>query len=359
MNSDLHSPGPSLVIVGNPDPIHIGAHLENAAQALGLSATLADAREAYAGFRWWVAWNWRLRGRRPSRLEAFGDHVVDLCRAVRPKRLLTTGIAPLSARALDAVRALGVELLNYLTDDPWNPAHRASWFLEALPRYDRIFTPRRANVPDLAGAGARDVRYLPFAYAPTIHFPEPPVGVEEHRRFDADIVFAGGADRDRLAPMEALSDAGLKVAVYGGYWDRARSLRSLWRGHADPSTLRKAVCAARVSLCLVRRANRDGHSMRTFEVPAMGGCVLAEDTAEHREIFGREGKAVLYFGSIVEMVEKARKLVDRADERDRLAGAAHKLIIGGRNTYRDRLSAMFGLDGLAPLEGRKSTRQAP
>jgi spore maturation protein CgeB len=104
-----------------------------------------------------------------------------------------------------------------------------------------------------------------------------------------------------------------------------------------------AISTAKVALCLVRRANRDGHVMRTFEVPAIGACMLTEDTEEHREIFGEEGKAVVYFRPILEMIEKLRWLLDHDDERQRLAEAAYRLIVNGRNTYKDRLLTMLEL----------------
>ena len=50
--------------------------------------------------------------------------------------------------------------------------------------------------------------------------------------------------------------------------------------------------------------------MRTFEVPAIGACMLTEDTEEHREIFGKEGDAVLYFRTMNEMVSQLRFLLD-------------------------------------------------
>ena len=85
--------------------------------------------------------------------------------------------------------------------------------------------------------------------------------------------------------------------------------------------------------------------MRTFEVPAIGACMLTEDTVEHREIFGEEGKAVVYFRTVDEMIEKLGWLLDHEDERRRLAEAAHALITKGRNTYKDRLVSMLELTG--------------
>jgi spore maturation protein CgeB len=257
--------------------------------------------------------------------------------------MLSTGLAPIEAWALEAIGKLGVQRLNYLTDDPWNPAHRALWVMEALPLYDHVFSPRHANLEDLRQLGCAKISYLPFAYAPELHFPESPAASEEWASCPADVVFAGGADRDRVPYMAALIRAGFQVALYGGYWERYPEARTYVRGHADPQTLRMAISTAKVALCLVRRANRDGHVMRTFEVPAIGACMLTEDTEEHREIFGEEGKAVVYFRPILEMIEKLRWLLDHDDERQRLAEAAYRLIVNGRNTYKDRLLTMLEL----------------
>jgi hypothetical protein len=337
-----------LLIVGNSEPIHIGAHLLNAARALGLSVELFDSNTAFAA-SWPVAkLNWWLRGHRPSRLDDFSQEVVEACQRLRPKWLVSTGISPIADWALEAIGKVGTRRLNFLTDDPWNPSHRAPWFMSALPLYDHVFSPRRANLGDLRLLGCRRVSYSRFAYAPEAHFAEPPTTDAEKERFDADVIFAGGADPDRVSYIVALTKAGLDVALYGGYWTRFSETKPYSRGHADPQTLRKAIGGGKISLCLVRRANRDGHSMRTFEVPAIGASMLVEDTEEHREIFGEEGDAVIYFNDIDQLIEKARWLKRRVEERRRLAGASYKLIVNGEHTYKDRLISMLSTaDGTA------------
>ncbi len=333
-----------LLLVGNPGVEHIGAHLIHAAKGLNLEVRLNDVNHAFEGPRWISMLDWHFRGRRPFRLAEFGQQVARVCREFRPRWLLATGIAPLGKEVLETVGGLGIRRLNYLTDNPWNPVHRAPWFLKALPCYDHVFSPRRSNLEDLRRLGCLNSSYLPFAYAPEISFPEPPDPTERNRFF-SDVVFAGGADRDRLPWMTALIGEGLRVALYGAYWERFRETRGYARGNADPPTLRKAVGGAKVVLCLVRRANGDGNSMRTFEIPAIGTCMLTEDTQEHREIFGEEGKATVYFRTIPEMIEKLRWLLDNPQERLRLARAAHELITQGRHTYQDRLRAMLYAEG--------------
>ena len=69
----------------------------------------------------------------------------------------------------------------------------------------------------------------------------------------------------------------------------------------------------------------------------MGGCLLAQDTREHREIFGPDLGAVVYFGSIPQMQARALWLLEREAERQRLAHAACARITRGANSYADRL----------------------
>jgi spore maturation protein CgeB len=332
---------PSVLIVGNPGEVHVGRHLLRAAGQMGIDATLCDTSAAYAASTVRRTFNWRLRGRRPAHLTTFGRDVVAKCRERRPSTLIATGIAPLDDEAMRAIGDLGIRRVNFLTDDPWNEAHRAPWFMDVINQYDVIFTPRTANVDDLRAAGCRHVAYLPFAYAPDIHFADPPATDDERQHFESDVVFVGGADEDRVNWMAPLIARGFRVALYGGYWERHAETRQAARGMADASTVRKAIGGGATTLCLVRRANRDGHSMRSFEVPAIGACMLVEDTAEHRQIFGEPRDTVEYVDSPGAAVERIGSLLKDRGERSRLSRSAHTLIASGRHTWSDRLQAML------------------
>jgi hypothetical protein len=238
---------------------------------------------------------------------------------------------------------MSVDRINFVTDDPWNPAYTTKWFLRALPHYDHVFTPREANLDDLRATGCKRVSYLPFAYAPSLHFPEEPCSKEERREFGCDVLFVGGGDQDRLPWIAALQSSGLDIGLYGGYWEQYRATRSIARGILDPERVRRAVGVSKVSMALVRRANRDGHSMRSYELPAMGACLLAEDTVDHRMLFGGDGNAVTYFTTPGELVEKVQWLLSDDRERERMAETAHELVVNGSNTYADRLAMMLEL----------------
>ena len=96
----------------------------------------------------------------------------------------------------------------------------------------------------------------------------------------------------------------------------------------------------------VRAVHRPGHQEpgnAEGEVHEIVQNGHREDTEEHREIFGDEGEAVLYFRNIREMVEKVDWLLRHGDERYRLKQSASTLVVTRFNTYRDRLMSMLGL----------------
>jgi len=334
-----------LLIIGEDAGTGIGGSLYRAALKQSLTPMLLNSNLASGTNALLRRIYWHALGRRPVRLRSFSERAVLAAVEHGADLVIATGLAPLDLPALMAMRAQGIKTANFLTDDPWNSAHRAPWFRRALPAYDSIFSPRRANIADLQNAGCRKVHYLPFGYDEDIFYRDPAASGASHDHYASDVYFAGGADRDRVPYLGALIGAGLEVHLHGGYWDRYEETRAYNRGHADASGVRRGLNGARIGLCLVRRANRDGNCMRTFEVPACGTCLLAEDTDEHREIFGREGEAAVFFSSVEQMVAKAKLLIGDDDYRRRIALAGHALITGGRNTYGDRLLEICSMAG--------------
>lgn len=323
-----------LLILGARGGTNVGDSLLHAARELGVEASLVETSLAMVGPAAWRHVSWRLLGRRPPALRAYNRALLDRVREFRPTLCLSTGMSPVLAETLATIRAGGAASANFSTDDPWNPAHASRRYLRAVPEYDAIFTPRAANVADFRAAGARRVERLPFAYDPRHcgdgRYAPTPEG--------PDVMFVGGADRDRLRLLRPLLGTGLSVALHGDYWRRDAASRPLARGYLLPSELARATTAAKLCLGVVRRANRDGHVMRSYEIAASGGCVLAEDTRDHRELFA---DAAGYFVTPQELAERAVELCADPARRAALAHAARERVVGGANTYRDRLRAIL------------------
>ena len=87
--------------------------------------------------------------------------------------------------------------------------------------------------------------------------------------------------------------------------------------------------------------------MRSFEAAAIGGCILAEDTADHRELFGPHDYAVRYFKTIDDLLRQARCLVSDAGLRRRLSMQLSERISAGNHTYADRLTVMLKMSRAA------------
>ena len=149
---------------------------------------------------------------------------------------------------------------------------------------------------------------------------------------------AGGGDVDRYPLVKALKEAGIGLSLWGVYWEKA-GLPS--GGFLDAAGIRREAARCMVSLILVRRANRDGSAMRSFEIPACGACCVAEDTEEHREIFGLDGEAVLYFRTPEELVRRVKEVFGNPELRAKLRANAHRAITGKPNTYVDRLKTIL------------------
>jgi spore maturation protein CgeB len=326
-----------LAIVGGFDGTHVGGSLGRAATDLGIETTKFDVSVAGRGNRVLRAALWRFGDRRPPGMHRFSASVVAGCRQWEPEILIASGAAPLTGSTLRSLREMGIVCVNYSTDDPWNPALRACWHLRALPEYDIVFTTRRANAKSFADIGCVEVHYLPFGYDEWLFCRRArPVDV-----LAPDVLFVGGADRDRVAFISEFLRTGPRIALVGGYWERFPAMRPYALGQRPPEALCALTAAAKVNLCLVRRANRDGHVMRSFEIGAIGACMLAEDTAEHREIFGPDGEAVTYFSNPRQGAERARSLLADPAERRRLSAAVWARISRGAHTYRDRLISIL------------------
>lgn len=298
--------------------------------------------------RFGVAGRVLYRGVRPAAELAMNLRLLAVARRFRPDVVLIVKGRDYWPSILRRIKAeTGATLVNFATDDPFNRRVNSRHLVKAIPVYDLYASPRRAVLEDVRRAGCRRVEYVRFGYKPSIHYPEQPATEEENARFRCDVAFIGGADADRVAFFEAVLQAlskklpAVSLGLYGGYWTAYPRLRGYARGFAFGRDYRLAVSGAKIVVNVVRGPNRDGHVMRTFEVPACGGFMLAERTEEHEEIFPA-GSGVDFFGSVEELAEKIAFYLRNDDKRQRMAQRAREWVVSGRNTYRDRLEEILG-----------------
>ena len=327
-----------LVLLGASEPTAVGSHLRNAAADLGISTKFIDFKPVYASGLIYRKFAYRFFGDYPLLGLPFNRQLRADLKRLRPSYLVATGKAPIFSKTLEYAQSIGCTTINYSTDDPWNPAQSARWFFSALKHYDVIATPRTANLKECLTL-SRGSGYVPFGYTPDGHYWQ---DLPEKTR-EAEVFFAGCADHDRAPYFEALVEAGIKPALYGAYWNRWSKLKPYHGGFIGLEGMRRCHAEIPISVCLVRRVNRDEHCMRTFEAPAMGACLAMEDTPEHRNIFGEDGECVVYFSDPASLVAACKKLLEDPGLRRKLRERAHQVITEGKHTYKDRLESLLEL----------------
>lgn len=337
-----------VLLIANCQSYHVGGFFVAALRNLGITyETVDEDRLLRSSMRSVVHRLMYKALRRPISFWRFQGAIVDVAKRFQPDVVLVTKGAWIAPRTLSEVKALtNAILVNYATDDPFNPRTTTRDLIAGIPLYDLYVCTKRAIMDDVRRAGNRNVVYVPFGYEPSLHFPEQPATEKERLRFASDLCFIGGADRDRLPILRRVAELpGINLHLYGGYWQRDRVLRPFYRGFAYARDYRLAMSGTRIALCLVRRANRDGHVMRTFEIPACGAFMLAERTEEHLSFF-EENKEMVCFGSDEELLDKVRYYLDHDDQRHQIAQAGHRRVRTERYAYQDRLQEI-----LAYVEG--------
>ena len=223
---------------------------------------------------------YRLADRRSWEWWGFQRKLVALIKQHTPRLVLVTGILPLTPRVFEAIRTSGGRVVNYLTDDPWNPIHRRRCFLRNLKRYDHIFSTKEALQPRLEAAGTPSTSLLPFAYDPALHHPIDTIDPEP-----ADVLFIGTGAAERLPWLAALADLpGVRLRIHGNSWE-GLSTPSWKKGPAlVGEDYCRAIGSAQIVLGLLRQANGDLSTDRSYEIGAIGGCGLYQDTSEHRTL---------------------------------------------------------------------------
>ena len=259
----------------------------------------------------------------------FNRRVRQSVRLRRPDFVLVfkgTAVAP---STLADARRRGVWLCNFWPDVSTGGHWRVDRRIFRL--FDHVFTTKSFGIADLrAQFGIANTSFLPHGFDPQVHRPVAP---GPDRSGAVPVSFMGTWSPHKEACLTRLVDVigPEKLSVWGGRWDRVRSvaLRRAVRGgpvYGDFYAL--AIAESRINLGLLSEVRPGANSgdqitSRTFHIPASGGFLLHERTAELAAYF-EEGREVACFGSADELVEKVVHYSDNEQERRRIAEAGHR-----------------------------------
>ena len=230
----------------------------------------------------------------------------------QPDVLLLFKGMEISAKVLSKIKQKGVKLVNYNLDHPFEFASRGSGnknVLDALPLYDmhisyshRIIQQLKDRLPTAQTA------YLPFGYA--LNDEDYQLVDQQHQEINR-VCFIGEPDAIRVNLIKQLVDAQIPMELFGRNWDHHLQASEYLKINRSAygidywHTLRRF----RVQLNIFRPHNKGSHNMRSFEVPAAGGIMLAPRTEEHLAAF-EEGKEAFFYDTLEEATKTAKQLLN-------------------------------------------------
>lgn len=247
------------------------------------------------------------------------------------------------------LRAMGIFTAHQNDDNPFGDRIEAGFWrliLAALPEYDLHLLTRESSLADYRKAGARDVYLFYPAYEPVLHFP-PPAGWSDADR-TIDVSFVGYPHDDRPQFLYQLwKRYGILTQIWG--WGERKWKRTLPKeaipvllqgGTLSYDQYRETVWRSRINLGLVSHSNRDEYTGRSFDIPACGGFLLAEDTPGHRALF-HDGEEAVFFRSIEDCAEQIKKYLADESARSRIAEAGRRRVETSGYSNEERIDQVF------------------
>lgn len=278
-------------------------------------------------------------------LSRYNRDIVAAARSSRPDLIYVDQAAYLHPETV-ARMAEAAPVVHYTSE---HLGFRSYWYRllrKAAPLFAAHVVTNPLAVPILNSWGARKVLMTEFGYDPELHV-QPTLSKADRSVFASDAVFVGHWEPETEAWISTLRSAGVQVSVWGKGWWRARGLADRFR--IKPISIAdypKAIFAARVSLCFLSKWNRNVTAGRTFEIPAMGGLLLAERTAEHQALFV-EGSEAEFFSTTEELISKTRGFLANEESRNAIASRGRIRCLSSCYSDVDRVRTLLADVALA------------
>ncbi|MEY3367896.1 MAG: hypothetical protein RI973_1051 [Bacteroidota bacterium] len=256
---------------------------------------------------------------------------------VRPDVIWVFKGMRVTPQTLRQIRSRGIKLANYNPDHPFIFSSRGSGnsnVRKSIGLYDLHLCYSRSVQRRIEQEYGIRTAFLPFGFELSDSDYEAITAVTEINRG----CFVGNPDKIRVEHLQTFAESGLPVDVYGHGWERHLAPSANVRIFDAVYGLEywRTIRSYRLQLNIFRPHNEGSHNMRTFEVPAAGGIMLAPDSPEHQEFFTPEQEVFLY-RSKDDMIDQARMLLSLPVAQTRLIReAARGRSVHSNYTYENR-----------------------
>jgi spore maturation protein CgeB len=204
------------------------------------------------------------------------------------------------------VKYPGLKLINWSQDDMYAWHNRSLYYTLGLKYYDLVCTNKSYNVSELKKIGAKHVFFHNKVFSKKIHHPI----INVNSKYKHDVLFIGSLEKERFDSMNFLAINGIQVHLYtdgfgNNNFRKHHSNLVMHKGGLYGDLYAEAISNSKVTLCFLRKINRDVQTSRSLEIPACGGCMVGERTKEHLQLF-KEGEEAIFFDNDFELLEKVK-----------------------------------------------------
>jgi len=264
------------------------------------------------------------------------NQFIDKVKELKPDTIWIFKGMELMPASLEKAKKSGAKLVNYNPDNPFIFTGKGSgnqFITDSIGIYDLHFTYNLAIEKILQQQYKARTAFLPFGFEISDALYAACAGQKEIIK----ACFLGNPDKQRAAFIQALAEEGVKMDVYGNDWKQFvhhSGIQIFNPVYGD--NLWKVLRRYRVQLNLMRIHNEDSHNMRSFEVPGIGGIMVAPDTTEHR-LFFEDGKEAFLFKDVQHCARQINDLLNYpVAAADEIRSAARIRSVSSGYSYKDR-----------------------
>ena len=318
-------------------------HRARALERLGHEVIIIDPW-AWLGHSKWVA-RW---------LHHTGGAGIDawLCRRLvaaassQPDIIWVNDGAFLGTRILLRLREMKVPIVNYSADNPYANGAHTKWrkFREAMHYYDLLVSTFAESARRLEAEGAKNVIRVFLTADEHAHSPRV-LSDDDYKTYGHEVSYIAQWAPERGPFLAGLIKLGIPLAIWGDRWNKAREwplLKTVWRGPGifEPEGYAKVIQCSKISLCLLYKDAANLHTSRSIEIPALGGLLCAERSAEHMELY-EDGREAVFWQDAQECAAVCKHLLEDEPLRQSIARSGHERALRNNHFNEPMLAAVI------------------
>jgi len=227
----------------------------------------------------------------------------------------------------------------YLTvDSIKTKTYQKSFFLQTLCLYDYVITTKNNDI-DIYKEYQTQKIIFSYQGIDEMNLGDYNLSTEE-QFLKSEVVFIGDYRKERARSLKFLIKNNIPLKIFGFNWNKDNFFRSLNIKPVMDDKYYKALNNSKIALCFLNQQVGDTYTTRSFEIPASGTLLLAEETEDHKNLF-KENKEAIFFSNDNDLLKKINYYLINHKERKEIAKCGKDRIKKYNFTWKSNLEKIF------------------